>query len=75
VNRAQALRNVQVARARLTLIRDLPLTTAGSQATAQASGASTGAAASGMPAQTSQPGTTPTSVVPGQQPGPGGASQ
>jgi outer membrane protein len=75
VNRAQALRNVQVARARLALIRDLPLTTAGSQATAQVSGSSTGAAASGMPAQTSQPGTTPTSVAPGQQPGPGGASQ
>jgi outer membrane protein len=75
VNRAQALRNVQVARARLALIRDLPLTTAGSQATAQVSGASTGAAASGMPAQTSQPATTPTSVVPGQQPGPGGTSQ
>ena len=72
VNRAQALRNVQVARARLALIRDLPLTTAGSQATAQLSGASTGAASSGMPAQTSQPATTPTSVVPGQQPGPGG---
>lgn len=46
VNSSQALRNVQVARARLALIRDLPLSTAGSQATAQASGASTGSAAS-----------------------------
>ncbi len=76
VNRAQSLRNVQVARARLALIRDLPLTAAGSQATAQVSGASTGAASSGMPAQTSQPagatttGTTGT-TVPGQS-GPGG---
>ena len=85
VNRAQALRNVQVARARLALIRDLPLTAAGSQATAQLSGASTGAASSGMPAQTSQPGTTtgtgtaPTgatgTVVPGLPTGPGGISQ
>jgi outer membrane protein TolC len=74
VNRAQALRNVQVARARLALIRDLPLTTAGSQATAQLSGASTGAAASGQPAQTSQPttGTAPAGAIPGHQPGPGG---
>ncbi len=60
VNRSQALRNVQVARARLALIRDLPLTNAGSQATAQASGASTGSASAGAPAQTSQPGTTTT---------------
>jgi outer membrane protein len=82
VNRAQALRNVQVARARLALIRDLPLTTAGSQATAQLSGASTGAAAAGQPAQTSQPSTTTGTApaagagttVPGQ-PGPGGVSQ
>ncbi|HET9209678.1 MAG TPA: TolC family protein [Thermoanaerobaculia bacterium] len=85
VNRAQALRNVQVARARLALIRDLPLTAAGSQAAAQLSGASTGAASSGMPAQTSQPNTTTMgtttgtapagaagAAVPGQQP-PGGA--
>lgn len=79
VNRAQALRNVQVARARLALIRDLPLTTAGSQATAQLSGASTGAASAGQPAQTSQPtsttGTAPTGAtgtgIPGMQP-PGG---
>jgi outer membrane protein TolC len=85
VNRAQSLRNVQVARARLALIRDLPLTAAGSQAAAQVSGASTGAAASGMPAQTSQPGTATgttsgvttgtTGTVPGQPPGAGGASQ
>jgi outer membrane protein TolC len=88
VNRAQALRNVQVARARLALIRDLPLTNAGSQATAQVSGASTGAAAAGAPAQTSQPNQTgagstgaPGTTVPGQpgQPGqpngPGGISQ
>ncbi len=76
VNRAQALRNVQVARARLALIRDLPF---GSQATAQLSGASTGAASSGQPAQTSQPtsttGTAPMGAagtgIPGQQP-PGG---
>jgi outer membrane protein len=60
VNRSQALRNVQVARARLALIRDLPLTNAGSQATAQASGASTGSASTGAPAQTSQPGMTTT---------------
>jgi outer membrane protein TolC len=83
VNRAQALRNVQVARARLALIRDLPLTTLGSQAAAQLSGASNGAASSAMPAQTSQPtpttGTAPAggtgTVVPGQPPGAGGASQ
>jgi outer membrane protein len=87
VNRAQALRNVQVARARLALIRDLPLTTVGSQATAQVSGASTGAAASGMPAQTSQPtsttgtttGAAPTvttgATVPGQPSGTGGTNQ
>ena len=56
VNQAQALRNVQVARARLALIRDLPLTTGGAQAAAQASSASTGAASSGAPVQTSQPG-------------------
>ena len=80
VNRAQALRNVQVARARLALIRDLPLTTAGSQATAQVSGASTGAAALGMPAQTSQPGTS-TGTAPtarrrcrGSRPAPGDLS-
>jgi outer membrane protein TolC len=60
VNSSQALRNVQVARARLALIRDLPLTTAGSQATAQVSGASTGSASAGASAQTSQPGTTTT---------------
>jgi outer membrane protein TolC len=84
-NRAQAQRNLQVARARLALIRDLPLTAAGSQAAAQASGASTGAASSGMPAQTSQPtatgtpgtapGVTPgtTATVPGLPPGSGGA--
>jgi outer membrane protein len=88
VNQAQALRNVQVARARLALIRDLPLTTAGSQATAQLSGASTGAASSGQPAQTSQPaltmgtttGTAPTgatgttgTTIPGVPPGTGGS--
>jgi len=71
VNRAQALRNVQVARARLALIRDLPLTTAGSQATAQVSGASTGAAAAGAPAQTSQPTPGATSTVPGGTTAPG----
>ncbi len=85
VNRAQSLRNVQVARARLALIRDLPLTAAGSQAAAQVSGASTGAAATGQPAQTSQPGTATgtapgvttgtTGTVPGQPPGSGGAFQ
>ncbi|HEY0510437.1 MAG TPA: TolC family protein [Thermoanaerobaculia bacterium] len=79
VNRTQALRNVQVARARLSLIRDLPLTNAGSQAAAQASGAATGAASgsSGSPAQTSQPtqpsagATYPTGTtgVPGTPPG------
>lgn len=83
VNQAQALRNVQVARARLALIRDLPLTTLGSQAAAQLSGASNGAASSsstGMPAQTSQPtsttGTAPAggtgTVIPGRPPGGGG---
>lgn len=89
VNRAQALRNVQVARARLALIRDLPLTTLGSQAAAQLSGASNGAASTsssavpGMPAQTSQPtsrtGTAPAggagTGIPGQPPGGGGGSQ
>jgi outer membrane protein len=81
VNRSQALRNVQVARARLALIRDLPLTTAGSQATAQASGASTGSASAGAPAQTSQPNANPSvpgtgpstgTTAPGHPPGAGG---
>jgi outer membrane protein TolC len=77
VNQAQALRNVQVARARLALIRDLPLTTGGSQAAAQASGASTGAASSGT-SQTSQPSvttgtTTGTGSLTGQPNGPGGS--
>ncbi|HEY2293062.1 MAG TPA: TolC family protein [Thermoanaerobaculia bacterium] len=88
VNRAQALRNVQVARARLALIRDLPLTTLGSQAAAQLSGASNGAASSSssaIPAQTSQPtpttGTAPVggagtgTVIPGGPPGGGGGSR
>jgi outer membrane protein TolC len=82
VNRSQALRNVQVARARLALIRDLPLTTAGSQATAQVSGASTGSATSAVTTSTTQsspatgapttgaPGATVT--APGQPPGAGG---
>jgi outer membrane protein len=79
VNQAQALRNVQVARARLALIRDLPLTTGGSQAAAQASGASTGAASSGSSFQTSQPSVTTgapsTSTGTGQPNGPGGSFQ
>ena len=85
VNSSQALRNVQVARARLALIRDLPLTTAGSQATAQASGASTGTggAAAGTTSMTqpsSTPGTSSTGTpgvtgVPGQPPGTGGTFQ
>jgi outer membrane protein TolC len=86
VNSSQALRNVQVARARLALIRDLPLTTASSQATAQASGASTGTstgattpATSAMQpnstsgtSSTGAPGTVP---APGQPPGTGGTFQ
>jgi outer membrane protein len=86
VNRSQALRNVQVARARLALIRDLPLTGAGSQATAQASGASTGSsggATTAMPAtQSNQMTGAPSTgsagatgapgTVPGQPPGSGG---
>ncbi len=61
VNRAQALRNVQVARARLALIQDLPVTTAGGAA-AQGTAAGTGIGPStttGSPAQTYP--TTPTS--------------
>ena len=75
VNRAQALRNVQVARARLALIRDLPLN--GGQSTAQAGTGTTfgGSTQSMQPNQTTTPsagagGTT----VPGQ-PGPGGSFQ
>ena len=59
VNRAQALRNVQVARARLALIQDLPVTTAGGAPGATAAGAQgTGigpGTATGSPAQTYQP--------------------
>jgi outer membrane protein len=72
VNRAQALRNVQVARARLALLRDLPLST--SAAFAQGLGAGQqgagGVAAPGS--QMSQPGTsgTPgTTGIPGIPPG------
>jgi outer membrane protein len=79
VNSSQALRNVQVARARLALIRDLPLTQAGSQAAAQASGASTGSAGSAAAGTTSM--TQPTSATgtsstgaPGQPPGTGGTT-
>jgi outer membrane protein TolC len=75
VNRAQALRNVQVARARLALIRDLPL----GQFTAQSTGAGT---TPGGSTQTTQPNQTtgaPSAgaggtTVPGQ-PGPGGSFQ
>jgi outer membrane protein TolC len=62
VNRAQALRNVQVARARLALIQDLPVTTAGgapgaTTAGAQGTGIGPGTA-TGSPAQTYPPTTT-----------------
>jgi outer membrane protein TolC len=77
VNRAQALRNVQVARARLALIRDLPLN--GGQSTAQTGTGATGTIFGGS-TQTTQPSqTTGTpsaaaggTTVPGQ-PGPGGS--
>jgi outer membrane protein TolC len=81
VNRAQALRNVQVARARLALIQDLPVTTAGGAA-AQGTAAGTGIGPStttGSPAQTypttptsgaaSPPGITGTTGAPGSPPG------
>jgi outer membrane protein len=79
VNRAQALRNVQVARARLALIRDLPLN--GGQSTAQAGTGVTGSTFGGS-TQTTQPNQTtgaPSAAaggttVPGQ-PGPGGSFQ
>jgi multidrug resistance efflux pump len=79
VNRAQALRNVQVARARLALIRDLPLN--GGQSTAQAgTGGATGSTFGGS-TQTTQPNQTtgaPSAAggttIPGQ-PGPGGSFQ
>jgi outer membrane protein len=64
VNRAQALRNVQVARARLALIRDLPLsaapagtsTNANTAAAAVAAGSAPGTRSTGTP--TSIPGAT-----------------
>ena len=78
VNRAQALRNVQVARARLALIRDLPLN--GGQSTAQAGTGATGSTFGGS-TQTTQPNQAtgaPSAAggtaVPGQ-PGPGGSFQ
>ncbi len=78
VNRAQALRNVQVARARLALIRDLPLN--GGQSTAQAGTGVMGSAFGGS-TQTTQPNQTtgaPSAAggttIPGQ-PGPGGSFQ
>ena len=78
VNRAQALRNVQVARARLALIRDLPLN--GGQSTAQAGTGATGTTFGGS-TQTTQPNQTtgaPSAAggttIPGQ-PGPGGSFQ
>jgi len=57
VNRAQALRDVQVARARLALIRDLPVTAGGGNATAQngASGFGNGSGSNGIAAGSSQP--------------------
>ncbi|HVZ78414.1 MAG TPA: TolC family protein [Gemmatimonadaceae bacterium] len=65
VNRAQAARNVAVARVRMALLRDLPLT----QGTSAAGTGTTGAsAAGGMPQTTTQPTTTPTgsTAIPGQ---------
>lgn len=68
VNRAQALRNVQVARARLALLRDLPLSS--SAAFSQGLGAgqqgSGGVAAPGSQTPT---GTTGTTGIPGVTPG------
>ncbi|MEO6195574.1 MAG: TolC family protein [Thermoanaerobaculia bacterium] len=79
VNRAQALRNVQVARARLALIRDLPLN--GGQSTAQAGTGATGTTFGGSTRSTQPNQTTGTpsagaggTTVPGQ-PGPGGFFQ
>jgi outer membrane protein TolC len=78
VNRAQALRNVQVARARLALIRDLPLN--GGQSTAQAGTGATGTTfGSTQSMQPNQTTATPSAgaggtTVPGQ-PGPGGSFQ
>lgn len=54
VNQARALRNVQVARARLALLRDLPLGGNGA-ATAQAVSAASQAPAPAQPAQPAQP--------------------
>ncbi len=76
VNRAQALRNVQVARARLALIRDLPLN--GGQSTAQA-GTGTTFGGSTQSTQPNQTMATPSAgaggtTVPGQ-PSPGGSFQ
>jgi outer membrane protein len=74
VNQARALRNVQVARARLALLRDLPLAGT-SAAAAQALGA---ASQSTVPTQTSQPSQTTTApggvTFPGIS-GPGGPNQ
>ncbi|HEV2854160.1 MAG TPA: TolC family protein [Thermoanaerobaculia bacterium] len=75
VNRAQALRNVQVARARLALLRDLPLSS--SAAFSQGLGAgqqgSGGVAAPGsqmtQPGTTGTTGTSGTTGIPGVTPG------
>ncbi|MFL6195071.1 MAG: TolC family protein [Thermoanaerobaculia bacterium] len=67
-NRARAQRNVQVARARLALLPDLPLT-----ASAAAAGA---AQQTTTPMQTSQPATPQgTGTIPGLNPGSGGSFQ
>jgi outer membrane protein len=76
VNRAQALRNVQVARARLALIRDLPLNSAG-LSTAQTTGTSTGTSGTTQTTQPNQTTGAPSAggtTVPGQ-PGSGGTFQ
>ncbi len=75
VNRAQALRDVQVARARLALIRDLPVTAGNGAGNATAQNGANGfgngsgsngiAAGSSQPAQTSQPQTGQPSTSPG----------
>jgi outer membrane protein len=66
VNRSQALRNVQVARARLALIRDLPVTIAGAPA---ASGSATAASTAAPGTAGGAMSSSPAPVAPPTQPG------
>ncbi|HKI03614.1 MAG TPA: TolC family protein [Thermoanaerobaculia bacterium] len=71
VNRSQALRNVQVARARLALLRDLPLSAGAASAQGLAAGqqGAGGVAAPGSQMQTGAPASTGTTGIPGAVPG------